>query len=238
VYPLVFALARKSQDGWFWRQCVNGRCDLSGVDTRGAAWRLEVLSMVTVIGHVAKKELHQLHRDRRSLFLILVMPIVLTVLFGKALETGELRNIPLAILNLDGSPESNVIVTAFSTYAEIQIQQELATLEAAALLARGKIKAVNHFQGIVPDRVRREAQLQLLLDGTDKISAPMVEGGGRVIQRYNASGRSGVVGRGVRPPRAPARPARLRATEIRYNRPAVSGYVMPVSSASRCNSSP
>src|SRR5512134_1453622 len=103
---------------------------------------LGVLNMMSVIGHVAKKELRQFQRDRRSLVLILVMPILLTVLFGKALETGELRNIPLAILNLDGSPESNVIVTAFSTYAEIQIQQELATLEEAqTLLARGKIKA-------------------------------------------------------------------------------------------------
>src|SRR5512136_260898 len=98
--------------------------------------------MLAVIGHVAKKEFRQLLRDRRSLILILVMPIVLTVLFGKALETGALRNIPSAILNLDGSPESNVIVTALSTYDEIQIQREVATLdEAQALLARGKIKA-------------------------------------------------------------------------------------------------
>ena len=63
-----------------------------------------MLHTLAVIGHVATKELRQLRRDRRSLVLILVMPIILTVLFGKALETGELRNIPSAILNLDGSP--------------------------------------------------------------------------------------------------------------------------------------
>ena len=98
--------------------------------------------MLAVIGHVAKKELRQIRRDRRSLVLMLVMPIVLTVLFGKALETGELRQIPSVILNLDGSPESNVIATAFSTYDEVQIRQGSATLEEAqTLLARGKIKA-------------------------------------------------------------------------------------------------
>ena len=40
--------------------------------------------MLAVIGHVARKELRQIRRDRRSLVLILVIPVVLTVLFGKA----------------------------------------------------------------------------------------------------------------------------------------------------------
>jgi drug efflux transport system permease protein len=190
--------------------------------------------MVRVIGHVAKKELRQLQRDRRSLVLILVMPIVLTVLFGKALDTGELRNIPLAILNLDGSPESNVIVTAFSTYDEVRIQQESATLEEAqALLARGKIKAAI----IIPKGFMRhiesggEALLQLLLDGTDNISAPMVEGvAERVIQRYNTERAiRGLWARGVRPDRGRllVQPVYVQ-TEIRYN-PGLQflSYVMP-----------
>ena len=68
--------------------------------------------MLAVVTHVARKEFRQLLRDRRSLVLILVMPILLTFLFGKALETGDLRGIPAAVLNEDGSPESNKIVTA------------------------------------------------------------------------------------------------------------------------------
>ena len=179
--------------------------------------------MVAVIGHVAKKEFRQIQRDRRSLALILIMPIVLTVLFSKALETGELRNIPLAILNLDGSPESNVIVTSLSTHAQIQIQQQVATLgEAQALLARGKIKAAI----IIPKGFMREiesggeAQLQLLLDGTDNVSAPVVEGvAQRVIQRYNTErALKGLWARGVRPDRGLrlVRPVYVQ-TEIRYN---------------------
>src|SRR4030065_274647 len=135
--------------------------------------------MLGVIGHVARKEIRQILRDRRSLVLILVMPVVLTFLFGKALETGELRNIPSVILNQDGSPESNVIVTAFSTYDEVQLQGEVATLqEAQERLAQGKIKAAI----VIPRGFMRqieageEAQLQLLLDGTDNNSAPIVEG--------------------------------------------------------------
>ena len=192
------------------------------------------MGMFAVIGHVAKKEFRQLLRDRRSLVLILVMPILLTVLFGKALETGELRQIPSVILNLDGSPESNVIATAFSTYDEVQIRQESATLEEAqTLLARGKIKAAI----VIPKGFMRqiesggEAQLQLLLDGTDNTSAPIVEGvAKRVIQRYNTERAiRGLWARGVRPDQSLRliRPVYVQ-TEIRYN-PGLQflSYVMP-----------
>jgi ABC-2 type transport system permease protein len=190
--------------------------------------------MLAVIGHVAKKEFRQLLRDRRSLVLILVMPILLTVLFGKALETGELRNIPSAILNLDGSPESNVIATALSTYDELQIRRELISMEEAqALLARGKIKAAI----VIPKGFMRqiesggEAQLQLLLDGTDNASAPIVEGvAKRVIQRYNTERAiRGLWAKGVKPAQSLRliQPVYVQ-TEIRYN-PGLQflSYVMP-----------
>lgn len=190
--------------------------------------------MFTIVGHVVLKELRQILRDRRSLILILVMPVLLTFLFGKALETGELRNIPSVILNLDDSPESNVIVTAFSTYDEVKIQGSVATLkEAQDLLAQGKIKAAI----VIPKGFMKEieaggeAQLQLLLDGTDNNSAPIVEGvAQRVIQRYNAERAiKGLWARGVRPDRGRRliQPVYVQ-TEIRYN-PGLQylSYVMP-----------
>ncbi len=190
--------------------------------------------MLTIVGHVVLKELRQILRDRRSLILILVMPVLLTFLFGKALETGELRNIPSVILNLDDSPESNVIVTAFSTYDEVKIQGSVATLkEAQDLLAQGKIKAAI----VIPKGFMKEieaggeAQLQLLLDGTDNNSAPIVEGvAQRVIQRYNAERAiKGLWARGVRPDRGRRliQPVYVQ-TEIRYN-PGLQylSYVMP-----------
>jgi len=190
--------------------------------------------MLAVIGHVARKEARQILRDRRTFVLLLVMPIVLTFLFGKAMETGELRHIPSVILNEDGSPESNAIVTAFSTYDEVQIQGEVATLQAAQdLLARGRIKAAIVIpQGFMKQiEMGEEAQLQLLLDGTDNNSAPIVEGvAQRVIQRYNAErALKGLWARGVRPDRGRRliQPVFVQ-TEIRYN-PGLRylSYVMP-----------
>jgi ABC-2 type transport system permease protein len=189
---------------------------------------------VAVIGHVAHKEVRQILRDRRSLLLILVMPIVLTFLFGKALETGELRDIPSVILNLDESPESSVIVTALSTYDEVRIEREVATLEEAQdLLAHGRIKAAiiipKGFTGQIESG--EEAQLQLLLDGTDNTSAPIVEGvAQQVIRRYNTQRAiKGLWARGVRPDQGLRliRPVYVQS-ETRYN-PGRQylGYVMP-----------
>jgi ABC-2 type transport system permease protein len=190
--------------------------------------------MLSVIGHVARKETRQILRDRRTLVLLLAMPIVLTFLFGKALGTGELRQIPSVILNEDGSPESNAIVTAFSTYDEVQIQGEVETLkEAQDLLARGKIKAAIVIPRGFMQKIEAgdEAQLELLLDGTDNNSAPIVEGvAQRVIQRYNAERAvKGLWARGVRPDRGRRliQPVFVQ-TEIRYN-PGLNNlsYVMP-----------
>jgi ABC-2 type transport system permease protein len=190
--------------------------------------------MLSVIAHVARKETRQILRDRRTLLLILVMPILLTFLFGKALETGELRQIPSVMLNQDGSPESNAILTAFTTYDEVQIQAEVGTLqEAQELLAQGKIKAAI----IIPRGFMRqveageEAQLHLLLDGTDNNSAPIVEGvAQQVIRRYNAERAvKGLWARGVRPDRGRRliQPVYVQS-EIRYN-PGLRylSYVMP-----------
>ena len=192
------------------------------------------MNTLRAIGHVARKEIRQILRDRRSFVLILVMPVILTFLFGKALETGELRDIPSVIVNLDGSPESNLIVAAFGTYDEVRIEREVATQEEAQdLLAHGKIKAAI----IIPKGFVRqieageEAQLQLLLDGTDNNSAPIVEGvAQRVIQRYNTERAiKGLWARGVRPDRGLRliRPVYVHS-EIRYN-PGRQylGYVMP-----------
>ena len=190
--------------------------------------------MLAVIGHVARKETRQILRDRRTLVLLLVMPIVLTFLFGKALETGELRQIPSVIFNQDGSPESNAIVTAFTTYDEVQIQREVGTLqEAQDLLAQGKIKAAIVIpRGFMKQiEAGEEAQLQLLLDGTDNNSAPIVEGvAQQVIQRYNAERAvKGLWERGLRPDRGRRliQPVFVQ-TEIRYN-PGLRylSYVMP-----------
>ena len=190
--------------------------------------------MFAVIWDVTLKELRQVIRDRRSFVLILVMPILLTVLFAKALGSGELRDIPMIVLNEDRSPESNVIVTAFSTYEEIRLVGTVDALpDAQARLSQGKVKAVL----VIPKGFMRriqageDVQLQLLLDGTDNTSAPIVEGvARRVIAQYNAERAiRGLWEQGVKPDRGLQliQPVYVES-EIRYNSGlSFLGYVMP-----------
>jgi ABC-2 type transport system permease protein len=137
-------------------------------------------------------------------------------------------------VNLDDSPESNVIASRISAYDEVRIQGTATTPEEAqSLLAHGKIKAAI----IIPKGFMRaieagdEAQLQLLMDGTDNSSAPIVEGvARRVIQEYNTERAiKGLWKRGVRPDRGLRliQPVYVQ-TEIRYN-PGLQylSYVMP-----------
>ena len=48
-------------------------------------------------GAFIKKEFYHILRDRRTVLIVLVMPVVLIVLFGFALST-EVRNVDIAIL--------------------------------------------------------------------------------------------------------------------------------------------
>ena len=177
--------------------------------------------MVQAAWQVAKKEVRQLLRDRRSLVLILVMPVLLTMLFGKALGGGELRDIPMVILNEDESPDSNVIVTMLGTHAAVRIVDMVTSLrQAQDLLARGKVKAAL----VIPSGVMRQIQageqvdIQLVLDGTDATSAPIVQGVvQQVIAEYSADlAVQGLIARHIRPSAALIRPLKVTA-EVRNN---------------------
>jgi ABC-2 type transport system permease protein len=184
--------------------------------------------------HVAKREFRQILRDRPSLVLILVMPVLLTILFAKTTGRGNLRDIPILILNEDGSTESNLIISALHTHDEMRVLEGVRTVQQAhAMLAQGKIKAV---VGIPRDFFRQvqageEARVDLLLDGTDPVSARIIEGVTRqVIAQYNKERAiGGLSERGV----LPARGLRLiqpvsTLSEIRYNSEHRHlGYVMP-----------
>ena len=56
-------------------------------------------------GAFVKKEFYHILRDKRTMLIVLVMPVVLIILFGFALST-EVRNVNIAIL----SPSSDQTV--------------------------------------------------------------------------------------------------------------------------------
>jgi ABC-2 type transport system permease protein len=71
---------------------------------RGASW--------SRMGHIALKEVRHILRDPRSLTIAIAMPILMTLLFGYAINL-DVKNIRLGIIDLDRSGQSRDLASQF-----------------------------------------------------------------------------------------------------------------------------
>ncbi len=124
------------------------------------------------------KELTQLGRDRLTLTLALGLPLILLLLFGFAVSL-EVNKINLAIQDLDRTPASREYIATFERTNKFQIVAQGPAVDVPRLLDRGRVSAGL----IIPpefsrdlQRGGREAQVQILVDGTDANTANIVRG--------------------------------------------------------------
>jgi ABC-2 type transport system permease protein len=61
---------------------------------------------------VGRKELHQISRDRRTLLILVFIPVFFLLLYGYALNF-DIRHVRLAVEDRDGTPQSRAVVAAF-----------------------------------------------------------------------------------------------------------------------------
>ena len=61
---------------------------------------------------VAKKEVVQILRDSRSLFIVIIMPVTLMLLFGYGVNL-DLKGMPVYVLDRDGSQQSQDLLKRF-----------------------------------------------------------------------------------------------------------------------------
>lgn len=64
------------------------------------------------IRFIAQKELYHILRDARSLIIILVMPVMMTFLYGYAINM-DIEHIPLSIIDQDRTPQSRALIESF-----------------------------------------------------------------------------------------------------------------------------
>ena len=121
------------------------------------------------IRQIVRKEVRQLLRDPRSRPILFVAPVVQLLLFGYAVNT-DVRNTPLAVLDLDRSAASRELVDEIvaSGYLETVVRAERPG-ELVESLDRGQALIALE---ITPRFSRdltsgRGASVQLLVDGTD-----------------------------------------------------------------------
>ena len=121
------------------------------------------------ISAIVRKEILHIIRDRRTLLLILLMPIIQLILYGYGINT-DVKHLSTVLYDEDQTPFSRRLVDAFEQSAYFDIWYHAQSFAGVSrTLDQGKVKAGLH---IPPHFARdllagRQAQLQLLIDGTD-----------------------------------------------------------------------
>lgn len=132
---------------------------------------------------VAIKELHQIVRDRRTLAILLFFPAFMLLLYGYALNF-DIRNVRIAVQDLDRSTESRELVSAFVNSGYFDLVGYLdADAEVERLVNRNESRALL----VVPARFgtdvtnRRPTTVQVIIDGDNANTASTVMGYAQAI---------------------------------------------------------
>ena len=125
---------------------------------------------------IAKKEFIHIYRDSRSLALVILMPAILMLLFGYAV-TLDVKKVPMAVLDQDGTQESLSFVHQFSgsPYFDLKVFVRNEK-EITRLIDEGKVKMGLvlpwDFSRVI--KAGRKVPVQVLLDGTDSNTANII----------------------------------------------------------------
>ena len=136
---------------------------------------------------MARKELLHIVRDPRSLIAALALPLMMLLIFGYALSL-DVDRIPTIIYDLDHTPQSRALIREFRGSRYFDIIEEATSYRPS----EREMDMRRCLLGVVlpPDYSRNllsgeEAQVQLLLDGTDSNTAAIALGYGEgVVQGY------------------------------------------------------
>jgi len=142
---------------------------------------------------IAWKELVQLRRDRLTLAMTIVLPLVQLLLFGFAVNT-DIRHIKTVVFDQDGSAESRDFartLEATGTFDLVGAVGDYGAIEVALKRGVGAALVVGpHFGADLT--AGRTARLQLVLDGSD----PQIVGAASATATGLVAARAAVLGRG------------------------------------------
>lgn len=116
-----------------------------------------------------KKEFYHISRDTRTLFILLVMPIVQIIIFGFALS-NEVKNSAIAILDQSRDAATTALITQIDASEYFTVQKQLSSsLEIEEQFRKGKIKMVLVFPPGFSEDLRHfnKAQVQFITDASD-----------------------------------------------------------------------
>ncbi len=134
--------------------------------------------MYNRIKAVAKKEVRQLKRDKRMLYVLFIFPIVLLVLFGYAINF-DVHHIKMAVYDQDKSPDSRQLINSLTSSEyfdlvgyindESKIGNVLDTKEAQCVIVFPNDMSKKLYSN-------KPAPVQILIDGVDANTASLIKG--------------------------------------------------------------
>ena len=174
------------------------------------------------------KELHHITRDARSLAMALLMPVMMLLLYGYALSL-DVDRVPTLVYDQDETSASRDLVRQFQGSRYFEIRGFAAGYSA---IERGIDRNQILLGLVIPrgysDKIKggQEAQVQLLLDGSDSNTASIVLGyAENVVRGYSGQIRAQAMNRRGGEHMTPPIDARLR---VWYNSSLESkNYVVP-----------
>lgn len=183
---------------------------------------------------MARKEAIQLRRDRRSLALAFVVPVLLLLFFGYAI-TWDVREIRLAVLNEDVGRRGAELVDAFVASGYFRVTEHLRRYgDADRRLVEGEVAAVL----VIPPTFSRDlaagrgAAVQLLIDGSNANTATIALGyADAVVARY--SGRVALRARSVAPVSSMASPVAAATPPVPAATAPAAAAAAPISAETR-----
>lgn len=125
-----------------------------------------------------KKEFYHIFRDKRTMLILLVMPVIQILLFGFAITT-EVKNTQVAVFDPSKDVSTQRIKERFQASEYFTITEELQSPDQINdVFKYGKINLVVVFSENFADNLLHngEAAIQLIADGTDPNQASMLTG--------------------------------------------------------------
>jgi ABC-2 type transport system permease protein len=137
---------------------------------------------------LVRKEFIQIGRDKRTLILVLIIPIMQLFLLGYA-ATNDVRNVPLALYDQDRGPEARRLLDAYRAADYFKITYDVSSeTELRDLIDRGEARAGLIIPPGYSDDIQggEQAQVMFVLDGSDPTVASTAFSSARLIgQAYS-----------------------------------------------------
>ena len=139
---------------------------------------MNLIESCRAIASVATKEFLHISRDRRLLILIILLPPVMTLIFGHAFETPSLTNAPALIQDRDQSDQSRKFIELLAKNETFAWKKPTGGDLREPNLLRDSVKAAL----IIPAGWGKSltngnpAPLEMMLDGSDTTTADQLQG--------------------------------------------------------------